>query len=128
VSGRFRPRRVGDQIRAILAELVQQQVKDPGLGFVTVTEVRMSSDLQYATVFVSVMGDPESEAESLATLQRAAPFLRSEVGRRLRLRHTPEMRIRLDQTLAQSDRIDELLGANPETSGQEGEDVDDEAE
>lgn len=128
MSGRFRPRRVGDQIRAILAELVQQQVKDPGLGFVTVTEVRMSSDLQYATVFVSVMGDPESEAESLATLQRAAPFLRSEVGRRLRLRHTPEMRIRLDQTLAQSDRIDELLGANPETSGQEGEDVDDEAE
>jgi ribosome-binding factor A len=113
MTARHRPRRVGDQIRAILAELVQHHVKDPGLGFVTVTEVRMSSDLQYATVFVSVMGDAASEAESLATLQRAAPFLRSEVGRRLRLRHTPELRIRLDQTLAQSDRIDELLGANP---------------
>ena len=116
MSGRFRPRRVGDQLRAILAELVQLGVKDPGLGFVTVTEVRMSSDLQYATVFVSVMGDADSEKESLAALRRAAPFLRSEAGKRLRLRHNPELRIELDQTLAQSDRIEELLGENPPTS------------
>jgi len=119
VSGRFRPRRVGDQLRAVLAELVQREVQDPGVGFVTVTEVRMSSDLQYATVFVSVMGDSEAEAQSLASLRRAAPFLRSEVGKRLRLRHTPELRIHLDQTLAQSDRIEELLGANPPTTGDE---------
>jgi len=119
VSGRFRPRRVGDQLRAVLAELVQREVQDPGVGFVTVTEVRMSSDLQYATVFVSVMGDSEAEAQSLASLRRAAPFLRSEVGKRLRLRHTPELRIHLDQTLAQSDRIEELLSANPPTTGDE---------
>jgi len=119
VSGRFRPRRVGDQVRAVLAELVQREVKDPGVGFVNVTEVRMSSDLQYATVFVSVMGDGEAETQSLASLRRAAPFLRSEVGKRLRLRHTPELRIQLDQTLANSDRIEELLGANPPTSGDE---------
>lgn len=118
MTGRFRTRRVGDQIRAILAELVQQQVKDPGLGFVTLTEVRMSGDLQYATVFVSVMGDPESEEVSLATLRRAAPFLRSELGRKIKLRHTPELRFQLDETLAHSDRIEELLRDG--TTGQEG--------
>lgn len=126
MSGRHRPRRVGDQLRAVLAELVQHEVKDPGVGFVTVTEVRMSSDLQYATVFVSVMGDAEAEVQSLASLRRAAPFLRSEVGKRLRLRHTPELRIHLDQTLAQSDRIEELLRENPPTSGDE--DLDDETD
>ena len=119
MSGRFRPRRVGDQLRALLAELVQHELKDPGVGFVTVTEVRMSSDLQYATVFVSVMGDEQAETQSLASLRRAAPFLRSEVGKRLRLRHTPDLRIQLDRTLAQSDRIEELLSANPPTSGHE---------
>ena len=112
-------RRVGDQMRAVLAELVQHDVQDPGVGFVTVTEVRMSSDLQYATVFVSVMGDGEAEVQSLASMRRAAPFLRSEVGKRLRLRHTPELRIQLDQTLAQSDRIEELLSANLPASGDE---------
>ena len=126
MSGRFRPRRVGDQLRALLAELVQHELKDPGVGFVTVTEVRMSSDLQYATVFVSVMGDEQAETQSLASLRRAAPFLRSEVGKRLRLRHTPDLRIQLDRTLAQSDRIEELLSANPPTS--EHEERDDETD
>jgi ribosome-binding factor A len=109
-------------MRAVLAELVQREVQDPGVGFVTVTEVRMSSDLQYATVFISVMGDGDSETQSLASLRRAAPFLRSEVGKRLRLRHTPELRIQLDQTLAQSDRIEELLRDNPPTSGDKDDD------
>lgn len=126
MSGRHRPRRVGDQLRAVLAELVQHEVKDPGVGFVTVTEVRMSSDLQYATVFVSVMGDAEAEVQSLASLRRAAPFLRSEVGKRLRLRHTPELRIHLDQTLAQSDRIEQLLSEKPPTSRDQ--DLDDETD
>ncbi len=119
MSEKFRPRRVGDQMRAVLAELVQREVQDPGVGFVTVTEVRMSSDLQYATVFVSVMGGDEAETQSLASLRRAAPFLRSEVGKKLRLRHNPELRIQLDQTLAESERIEELLRDNPPTSGDE---------
>lgn len=122
MTAKFRARRVGDQMRAVLAELVQREVQDPGVGFVTVTEVRMSSDLQYATVFISVMGDGDSETQSLASLRRAAPFLRSEVGKRLRLRHTPELRIQLDQTLAQSDRIEELLRDNPPTSGDKEDD------
>ena len=124
MTGRFRTRRVGDQIRAIIAELVQQQVKDPGLGFVTITEVRMSGDLAYATVFVSVMGDDASEDVSLETLRRAAPFLRSELGRRIKLRHTPELRFQLDQTLAQSDRIEELLrDGDPMGQGGDGDEA-----
>ena len=122
MTAKFRARRVGDQMRAVLAELVQREVQDPGVGFVTVTEVRMSSDLQYATVFISVMGDGDCETQSLASLRRAAPFLRSEVGKRLRLRHTPALRIQLDQTLAQSDRIEELLKDNPPTSGDKEDD------
>ena len=122
MTAKFRARRVGDQMRAVLAELVQREVQDPGVGFVTVTEVRMSSDLQYATVFVSVMGDGDSEAQSLASLRRAAPFLRSEVGKRLRLRHTPDLRIQLDQTLEHGDRIEELLRDNPPMSGDKEDD------
>jgi ribosome-binding factor A len=113
MSGRFRPRRVGDQIRAVLAELVLREVKDPNLGFVTVTEVRMSPDVQHATVFVSVMGQEGDEEKSMQALRRAGAFLRSELGRRLRLRHTPELHFKLDQTLAYSERIERLIAEEP---------------
>lgn len=113
MSGRFRPKRVGDQLRGILAELLQFEAKDPEIGFVTITEVRMSPDLHYATVFVSVLDDEEDAAErSLAALRRAQPFLRTEAGRRLRLRQTPELRFKLDDTLAHSQRIESLLGGD----------------
>ena len=105
----FRQRRVSDEMRVQLAELLMVGVKDPRLGFVTVTEVRMSPDLSHARVFVSVLGGEEEEASALAALGSAAGYLRREVGRRVRLRHTPELHFEVDRTLDHSARIEELL-------------------
>jgi ribosome-binding factor A len=105
----FRRQRLGDQIRVELAELLLQEVRDPRLGFVTVTEVRMSPDLKHARVYVSIFGDEVSTKASLDVLDRARGFLRSRIGSRLEIRYVPELRFVLDETLDESDRIDALL-------------------
>lgn len=106
---RFRRERLGDQIRVELSDLILRDVRDPRVGFVTVTEVRMSGDLQHARVYVSILGDEEQTRESFAALERAGGFLRAQVGRRIKLRRVPELRFALDETLDTSDRIDALL-------------------
>ena len=106
---RFRAQRLGDQLQTELAELIQKEVRDPRIGFVTVTEVRMSSDLNYARVYVSIMGDAEQTEESMAALLRAQGFLRAQIGRRMKLRHVPELRFEVDETLDQAEHIDALL-------------------
>ena len=105
----FRRQRLGDQIRVELAMLLQQEVRDPRLGFVTVTEVRMSPDLKHARVYVSIFGDEISKKASLGVLDRARGFLRSRIGSRLEIRYVPELRFVIDETLDESDRIDALL-------------------
>ena len=105
----FRRQRLGDQIRVELAMLLQQEVRDPRLGFVTVTEVRMSPDLKHARVYVSIFGDEVSKEASLDVLDRARGFLRSRIGSRLEIRYVPELRFVIDETLDESDRIDALL-------------------
>lgn len=121
---RFRRERIGDQLRVLLADLILQEVRDPRLGFVTVTEVRMSPDLKYAQVFVSILGDDEQTKESFAVLERASGFLRTQVGRRLKLRHVPEVRFTIDETLDNSMRLDALL----QESGDLEKDADEEEE
>ena len=111
-----RQRRVGDQIRSELALLVLQDVKDPRVGFVTITEVRMSSDLKSARVYVSVLGDDSEEEASLQALHNAAGFLRGAIGRRLSLRYVPQLCFAADRTLKTGYRIERLL---------RGQDVDD---
>ncbi len=116
----FRQQRISDQLRVELADLIQHEVRDPRVGFVTVTEVRASRDLNYARVYVSIFGDEDQTKESFEALERASGFLRSQVGRRLRLRHVPELRFTLDETLDNSERIDSLLdeaGAGGEDEG-----------
>ncbi len=105
----FRRERLGDQLRVELADLIHREVRDPHIGFVTVTEVRMSPDLQNARAYVSILGDEAKTAESFEALRRASGFLRSQIGRRLKLRHVPELRFVLDETLDTSARIDSLL-------------------
>jgi ribosome-binding factor A len=93
-----------------LADLIQRELKDPRVGFVTVTEVRMSPDLKHARVYVSVFeGEEEKKQESVDALQRAEGFLRHSLGRRLRLRYVPALRFVVDDTLDHSARIEELL-------------------
>jgi len=104
-----RPERVADQIRSELASLLAREVHDPGIGFVTLTRVQVSPDLQQARVYYTALGDEKSRRNTERALGRAAPFLRRHVGSRLRLKRTPELVFRYDDSIAGQDRIEQLL-------------------
>jgi ribosome-binding factor A len=108
VVGR-RPERLGHEIRVILAELISRQVKDPRIGFVTVTRVEVTPDLHHARVFVSVLGSPEEQESSIEGLSSAAGFLRHEIGHTLKLRRAPVLAFVLDHGAEAVERIDMLL-------------------
>jgi ribosome-binding factor A len=119
-----RPTRVGEQIREDLTELLTREVHDPGIGFLTITHVRVTPDLHQARVYYTTLGDQKARRESARALERAAPFLRRQLGRRLRLRRTPELEFFFDESIERHDRIEQILqqiqteraeaGANPE--------------
>jgi len=104
-----RPDRVADQIRAEIARLLGREVHDPGIGFVTLTRVQISPDLQSARVFYTALGDDKTRANSGRALDRAAPFLRRQIGSRLRLKRVPELRFIYDDSIAGQDRIEQIL-------------------
>ena len=89
--------------------MLTREVSDPGLGFVTLTRVSVSPDLQQARVLYTVLGDDKARAASAKALERAAPFLRRQIGQRLRLKRTPELRFTYDEAVAGQDRIEQLL-------------------
>ena len=105
-----RPDRVGDQIRQELSELLSRGiVHDPGIGFITLTRVKVSPDLQLARVYYTSMGDPKARRETEKALQRATPFFKRHVGSRLQLRRVPELEFRFDESIAHQDRIEQIL-------------------
>lgn len=104
-----RPDRVADQIRGELATLLAREVHDPGIGFITLTRVQVSPDLQMARVMYTALGDEKTRAASAKALERATPFLRRQIGQRLRLKRTPDLRFQYDEAIAGQDRIDQLL-------------------
>jgi ribosome-binding factor A len=103
-----RVHRVADRIQAELSEIIQRRLKDPRRGFLTVTGVEMADDLRSARVFVSALTEDDL-AEGLTTLEHARGFIRTELGRRIRLRHTPELYFRPDRSAENAIRISELL-------------------
>ena len=105
-----RPDRVGEQIREELIVLLSRGlVHDPGIGFITLTRVTVSPDLQQARVFYTTMGDPKARAETARALERATPFLRRHIGGAIRLRRVPELEFRFDESSANPDRIERIL-------------------
>ena len=104
-----RPARVGDQIRAELASLLTRQVHDPGIGFLTITSVTVSPDLQQARVYYTTIGDQKAKRESARALDRATPFLRRHVGQRLRLKRVPELAFFYDESIEKGDRVEQIL-------------------
>jgi ribosome-binding factor A len=100
---------VADQIRSELAALLSREVHDPGIGFVTLTRVQVSPDLQLARVWYTALGDDKTRAASGRALERAAPFLRRQLSNRLRLRRSPELRFTYDESIAGQDRIEQIL-------------------
>src|SRR5262245_57712230 len=101
--------RVADQLRAELADLLSRVVHDPGIGFVTLTRVQVTPDLQVARVHYTSLGDDASRRTTEQALVRAAPFLRRQIGGRLRLRRVPELKFLYDDSIAGQDRIERLL-------------------
>jgi ribosome-binding factor A len=105
-----RPDRVGDQIRQEISELLSRgAVHDPGIGFITLTRVKVSADLQVAHVYYTSMGDPKALKDTARALERATPFFRRQVGSRLQLRRVPELEFRFDESIANQDRIEQIL-------------------
>jgi ribosome-binding factor A len=104
-----RPARVGDQIRAEITAMLSRQVHDPGIGFLTVTRVDVSADLQHARVYYTTLGDDKARRESARALERASPFLRRQLAGRLRLRRAPELLFFFDVSVEQHDRIEKIL-------------------
>jgi ribosome-binding factor A len=104
-----RQQQVADAIQKEVSVLIQRELKDPRLGFITVTRAEVSPDLHHARVFVSIMGTPEEQAASLKALESAAGFLRHELGTRLTMRYIPALQFRADISIAHSDRIARLL-------------------
>jgi ribosome-binding factor A len=104
-----RPDRVADQIRSELGLLLTREVHDPGIGFVTLTRVQVSPDLQQARVFYTVLGDEKARTDSQRALGRAVPFLRRQIGARLRFKRVPELKFLYDESVAGQDRIEQLL-------------------
>jgi ribosome-binding factor A len=117
---------VGDQLRAELAELLAREVHDPGIGFVTLTRVHVSPDLQAARVYYTTLGDEAARRGSARALERAAPFLRRQIGGRLRLRRVPELRFVYDDSIAGQDRIEQLINELHHEGAHNHDDADDE--
>ena len=105
----WRPESIGKTIQENLSEIIRLRIRDPHLGYVTVTGDRVTKDLKDATVFVSVMGASSEKEETLAALKRATSFLRRELSARVRLRHTPELVFAYDDTMEKGARIDKIL-------------------
>jgi len=101
--------RLNEQLRREIAEILRNHARDPRIGQVTVTDVRVTADLDIARVYVYCPHEAARAEESLAGLRAAAAFIRGELGRRLQLRHVPEMRFQLDESLAHARRIETLL-------------------
>ena len=104
-----RTEQVGDEIQRILGEVIQNEVKDPRVGFVTVTGVTVTPDMSRANVRLSIMGDEAERKETMKALERARGFLRRRVGEEVTLRTVPEIVLHLDRSLDHALRISELL-------------------
>ncbi|BDG48007.1 MULTISPECIES: 30S ribosome-binding factor RbfA [Parageobacillus] len=105
----LRATRVGEQMKKELSDIIGRKLKDPRIGFVTVTDVRVTGDLQQAKVYISVLGDEEQRQNTLKGLEKAKGFIRSEIGQRIRLRKTPEIFFEIDESIEYGTRIEQLI-------------------
>ena len=129
-----RPERVGDQILQEITTLLARSVQDPGVGFITVTRVKVTPDLQLARVYYTSLGDDKEKKQTEKALERVKPFLRRQVAQRIQLRRAPELEFRYDESIADLDNVERLLQqvreerrqfelANPPETGADAEPV-----
>ncbi|EUJ18618.1 30S ribosome-binding factor RbfA [Listeria aquatica] len=104
-----RANRVAEQMKKELGDILNRKIKDPRLGFITVTDVDVTGDLQQATIFISILGNEKEREDSMLALEKAHGFIRSEIGNRMSLRKVPELLFEMDSSLEYGNKIDELL-------------------
>jgi ribosome-binding factor A len=104
-----RTARVGEQIRHDIADLLTVAVRDPAIGFITITRVTVTPDLQQARVYYTIIGDEKARRETARGLERARPMLRRHLGKRLRLRRVPELQFFFDESVGHQDRIEQIV-------------------
>jgi ribosome-binding factor A len=121
-----RVNRVGEQMKKEIGDIISRKIKDPRVGFVTVTDVEVTGDLQQAKVYISVLGDEQQREDTLKGLAKAKGFIRTEIGQRIRLRKTPELIFEFDETMAYGNRINTLIHElhRDEQLGEEGQEKD----
>jgi len=103
-----RAQRLREELKRETSDILRK-MKDPRIGFVSVTDAEVSSDLRHVKIYVSILGNQEEKERTLAALEHARGFVRTEIGRRIRLRHTPEIAFRLDESIERGHRIAALL-------------------
>lgn len=106
---KIRQRRTAERIQFVLSELFQRELRDPRLQGLTVTEVKIDRELQYASIYVNALGDESRQGEVMDSLERASGFLRRELSGRIRMRSVPHLRFYWDPSLAQAEEIAKLL-------------------
>lgn len=104
-----RTERLAELIKTEFGQILQRDLKDPRIGFVSVTEVELSNDHSHVKIFVSILGDEVAKKQTMEGLESAKGFIRTELGQRIRVRHTPEVHIIEDNSLERGSRIFELL-------------------
>lgn len=105
----LRSNRIAEQIQKELGEIISRKIKDPRVGFVTVTDVHVTGDLQQATVYITSLGNERERQASLDALVKATGYIRSEIGQRIRLRRTPELTFEFDSSVEYGNKIEQLL-------------------
>jgi ribosome-binding factor A len=106
-----RLRRIAEQIQRELSQILRTELKDPGVGMITITDVEVSSDLAHAKVFFTTLGDAEALAQTQSGLRRASGFLRSALGQRLTVHNTPELNFEYDASVERGARLTQLINA-----------------
>lgn len=104
-----RPERIGEAIRDEISVMLAREVHDPGIGFLTLTRVKVTPDLQLARVYYTTLGDEKAQRETAKALRRAGPFLRRQLGQRIRLRRVPDLEFHYDESIAHADRVEQIL-------------------
>lgn len=122
-----RSQRMSEQLRRELAEIIHDEIKDPRLGFLSFTEVRMSRDLSHAVVYCSVL-DADQLADSIEILNNAAGFIRKEIARRIRARIVPTIKFVADESISRGAAMDELISEALESDRKHSNDIDEEKE
>ncbi len=113
-----RANRVAEQMKQELSDIITRRLKDPRIGFVTITDVDVTGDLQQAKVYFTVLGDEEKKSSTLEALEKASGFIRSEIGNRIRLRKTPEIQFLFDESIDYGNRIEKIIADLKEDDNQ----------